>query len=140
MFVNYQIISSLRLVYVKMRKALSIEELFAHLEDLVADERYVPPMKKIVDFSGLEDAPMPSFGVDDFARLNSFYENKLRGEHCVFVTPSDFRFGMGRLFGGYMREAVINVAVVRSLEEALALLGITEEEFRDGQRGSHIVN
>lgn len=97
-------------------------------------------MKKIVDFTEIKDAPMPTFGIDDFARLSSFYGNELRGEHCVFVTPSDFRFGMGRLFEGYMRDAAINVAVVRSMEEALAVLGITEDEFRDGQRVNHIVN
>lgn len=140
MSVDYQIISSLGLVYVKMRKALSNGELVSHLGDLAADDRYVPPMKKIVDFSGLNDAPMPTFGIDDFARFKSFYENELRGEHCVFVTPSSFRFGMGRVFGGYMGDADIKVAVARSLEEALALLGIAEDEFRDGLQVKHAFN
>ena len=138
MSVEYQIISSLRLVYVEMRQALSIKELFSHLEDLAADEQYISPMKKIVDFTNLKDAPMPTFSIADFARLNAFYENELRGEHCVFVTPSNFRFGMARLFEGYMGDSDVEVAVVRSLEAALALLDIKEEEFRNCQRVKHL--
>ncbi|MCB2227734.1 MAG: hypothetical protein KQH53_13730 [Desulfarculaceae bacterium] len=123
-----------------MSKALSIEELICHLRELAADEHYVPPMKKIVDFTDLEDAPMPAYSMDDFVRLGSFYENELGGEHCVFVTPSDFSFGMARLFEAYMSDADIKVKVVRTLENALELLGIAEKEFREGQRVKRIVN
>lgn len=131
--IEYKIISSLRLVYVEMPKALSLEELVSHLKELAADENYVPPMKKIVDFSHVEDAPMPAFDIADFEKLKAFYENELRGEHCVFVAPSNFMFGMGRLFEGYMGAAPIEVSVVRSLEAALALLDIKGEEFRASQ-------
>ncbi|MBI5523446.1 MAG: hypothetical protein HY910_12520 [Desulfarculus sp.] len=134
MSIEYQITSSLRLVYVEMRKALSLEELISHLEELAADENYVPPMKKIVDFTNLKDGPMPRFTAGDFAALETYYKDRLRGEHCVFVTPSDFRFGMGRLFSGYMVNANLKVSVVRTLEAALALLEINEEEFRACQR------
>ncbi|MBI4798988.1 MAG: hypothetical protein HY794_09700 [Desulfarculus sp.] len=134
MSIGYQIISKLSLVYVEMQKALSLEELIAHLEELAADDSYVPPMKKIVDFTNLKDSPMPKFTVVDFSALETFYKDKLRGEHCVFVTPSDFRFGMGRVYGSYMVSADLEVSVVRSLEAALALLDINAEEFRAGER------
>lgn len=129
---EYQIIPSLRLVYVAMRRAMSFKELVVHLEDLAADEDYVPPMKKIVDFSVVEDIPMYMFAQDDFDKLKTFYEGKLRGEHCVFVTPTNFKYGMGRHFGGSMGDAHLEVSVVRTLEEALALLEIKEEDFRAG--------
>ncbi|MFH1057245.1 MAG: hypothetical protein V1797_01040 [Pseudomonadota bacterium] len=134
MTVEYQIIPNLRLVYVEMRKALSFEELVAHLEDLAADKNYVPPMKKIVDFTSFDNSPMPSFTFENFTMIESYYNHKLRGEHCVFVTPSEVTFGMGRLFDGHMYSANLEVSVVRSLDSALALLGIKEEEFRTGQR------
>jgi hypothetical protein len=130
MSIIYEITSSLRLVYLRMPKTLSIAELVSHMEDLVADENYIPPMKKIVDFTYITDSPMPKFDVGDFSRLKAFYEDKLRGEHCVFVAPSNFMFGMARLFQGFMHNASLEVSVVRSLEEALELLHIDEEDFR----------
>lgn len=133
MSLDYQIISGLRLVYVEMPKALSIEELVSHLEELAADDSYVPPMKKIVDFSNVGDAPMPRYDMKGFARLQALYANELRGERCVFVTPTDFRYGMGRLFEGYMADAPFEVTVVRSLGEALELLAIDESAFRASQ-------
>lgn len=130
MSVDYQIIPSLRLVYVEMARALSIQELVSHLEDLAVDDRYIPPMKKIVDFSNVDDAPMPKYDMKGFTRLQALYANQLRGERCVFVAPTDFRYGMGRLFEGYMGNAPLEVTVVRSLEAALELLDIDENEFR----------
>jgi hypothetical protein len=115
-----------------MRKALKPEELICHFEELAADENYVSPMRKIVDFSNLDDSPMPSYAPEDFVRLKAFYEGSLRGEHCVFVGPTNLRYGMARLFGGHMDNAALQVSVVRSLEEALALLEIAEEDFRAG--------
>ena len=131
---EYQIIPELRLVYVDMRKSFTPEELISHLEDLAADKNYVPPMRKIVDYSNLADFPTPAFAPQDFARLKVFFKDKLRGEHCVFVTPTDLRYGMARFFAGYMNDAPLDVSVVRSLEEALALLEIAEEDFRAGQK------
>ena len=136
MCVEYQIISSLRLVYVEMPKALSIEELISHLEELAANEDYLPPMKRIVDFSNLADAAMPRYDMAGFDRLKALYSSELRGEHCVFVTPTDFRYGMGRLFDGYMDNAPFEVSVARSLQEALELLDINENELRACQGGT----
>ena len=132
MTTEYLIIPELRLVYVDMCRALTPQELVCHFEDLVADENYVRPMRKIVDFSNLDDSPMPSYASEDFDKLKAFYEEELRGEHCVFVAPTNLRYGMARLFGGYMDNAPLEVSVVRSMDEALALLEIAEEDFRAG--------
>ena len=134
MTTQYRIIPSLRLVYVDMREAFSIGELVSHLEDLAADEKYVPPMKKIVDFSNTEKSTIRSFVYEDYLRIRAKYEKELRGEHCVFVAPTDFSYGMGRVMRGNIDDAPLDVSVVRSLEEALALLEIAEEDFRAGQK------
>lgn len=133
MTVEYKIIRDLHLVYVKMHKALSIEELIAHLDDLAADQNYIQPMRKIVDFTNIKDAVMPIYRFGDFGDIEGFYKTKLRGEHCVFVADSDFFFGMARLFEGYMDGKNIKVSVVRSLDMALALLNIHGDAFRNGQ-------
>lgn len=97
MAIEYEIIEDKRLVIAKGSGVVTGNDVISHLETLAADERYVAPMKKIVDYSSIDSIRQSNEEVIIVARKKEALERKFAGEKCAFVSPADLTFGIARV-------------------------------------------
>jgi len=81
----------------------------------------------IVDFSAADIGPLDTGELVNRAHRPS----RMPGRRRVFVAASDHVYGMMRLYGAHQENVGENTPiVVRSVEDALALLGTTMDRLR----------
>ena len=121
--IKYVIDDNLRLVYATAVGSVTMDELVEHLETLSADPRYVPPMKKLVDYRA---GHVIAMSVEETRRLTEFkleLGDVFRGEKCAFLVSDDLDFGLSRVSGAYA-DPVLESNVFREAPSALAWLGV----------------
>ena len=124
MAIEYEIIEDKRLVIAKGSGVVTGNDVISHLETLAADERYVAPMKKIVDYSSIDSIRQSNEEVIIIARKKEALERKFAGEKCAFVSPADLTFGIARVHQALNYSTGINTNVFRRIEEALEWLDV----------------
>lgn len=116
--ITYDIEQSTRLVIATGSGKLSGKDVLEHIRDLANDERYIPPMKKIIDYRAVEDLVISMDEAEMIAtrkgRLDEF-----KGEVCAFITPGDSTYGTARVHQAMLGKGNVKSAVFRSKEEAL---------------------
>jgi len=99
------------------------------LGSYVAAAGYVashPPCRGIVDFSAVTNFEVSSAGLRQLAEhAPAFPAASMR----VLVAPSDFLYGMMRMFQIVGEEVRPNLHVVRTMDEAYRLLRVKSPEF-----------
>ncbi|MGV7223168.1 MAG: hypothetical protein ACQ9MH_16765 [Nitrospinales bacterium] len=124
MAIEYEIIEDKRLVIAKGSGVVTGNDVISHLETLAADERFVGPMKKIVDYSSIDSIRQSNEEVIIIARKKEALERKFAGEKCAFVSPADLTFGIARVHQALIDSTGINTNVFRRIEEALEWLDV----------------
>ena len=124
MTVEYKIIEEKKLVIVKALGTVTDKEILDYLDNLASDERYIAPMKKLVDFSLTEKVAKTYVGAVDVANRKKRHNEKFIGEKCAFVAPSDLTYGMSRMHQALMEETGGNIEVFRRIEQALEWLDV----------------
>jgi precorrin-3B methylase len=124
MAIEYEIIEDKRLVIAKGSGVVTGNDVISHLETLAADERYVAPMKKLVDYSSIDSIRQSNEEVIIIARKKEALERKFAGEKCAFVSPADLTFGIARVHQALIDSTGINTNVFRRIEEALEWLDV----------------
>ena len=124
MSIEYEIIEDKRLVIAKGSGAVTGDDVISHLDTLAADERYVAPMKKLVDYSSIDSIMQSHEEVSIIARKKEALKKKLAGERCAFVSPADLTFGIARVHQALIDSTGINAGVFRRIEEALEWLDV----------------
>lgn len=122
--IKYAIDDDLRLVHATAVGSVTLDELVDHLRALSADPRYVPPMKKLVDYRA---GHVIAMSVEETRRLTEFklgLGDVFRGEMCAFLVSDDRDFGLSRVSGAYA-DPMLESNVFREVHSALAWLGIS---------------
>jgi len=103
------------------------DELF--IEEVVKSRKLLasrPGVRNITDFSGVAAENLSSETVKRLAWAATQGEEKAV---VVLVVPTDLAFGLARMFTILTEERRPNRHVVRTMEEAHKLLGITDPKF-----------
>ena len=119
MAIEYEIIEDKRLVIAKGIGIVTGDDVITHLDTLAADDRYIAPMKKLVDYSSIDGITQTNEEVIRIAQKKEELESKFAEERCAFVTPADLSFGIARVHGTLIDRAGINTSVFRRIEDAL---------------------
>lgn len=85
-----------------------------------------PGVRGIIDFSGVQGKDISSETIRRVARLPTQGEERAV---VVFIADTDLEFGLARMFVILTEELLPNRHVVRTMEEAYELLGITDPQF-----------
>ena len=124
MAIEYEILEDKRLVVVKGSGVVTGDDVIRHLDTLATDERYIAPMKKLVDYSSIDGIRQSNKEVITIARKKDALKGKFAEERCAFVSPGDLSFGIARVHQALIDNSGINTEVFRRIEEALAWLDV----------------
>lgn len=134
--IDYRILSDRSLVYARGHGVVTTDDIRAHEEALAADPAYRPPMTRIVDYLDIEGHIVPSGDLQDISEGRGRRMEKFGGEHLVFVVVDPLVHARVRQTKVYLEESGFRVDQVRTLSEALDLVGVSEEELLgDGAEG-----
>jgi hypothetical protein len=124
MAIEYEIIKDKRLVLAKGSGVVTGNDVIRHLDTLATDERYVASMKKLVDYSSIEDITISQEEAYRIAHMKKTLSKKFAGERCAFVSPVDHTFGISRVHQALVDNTDINTEVFRRIEDALEWLDV----------------
>jgi hypothetical protein len=123
--IEYDIIEEKQLVVAKGSGVVTGIDVISHLDRLAADDRYVAPMKKIIDYRIIDSINISSEEAVTIALKKDTFNNKFNGEKCAFVSPGDLTFGTSRVHQSLVDSTGISTAVFKQIEEALKWLDVT---------------
>jgi hypothetical protein len=92
--------------------------------------RYIasrPPCRGILDFSKVTDCEVSSAAIREVAASPPVFP---AGYARVLVIPRDFIYGLARMFQILTQETRPELQVVRTMEEAYRLLGVSSPAFQ----------
>jgi hypothetical protein len=136
MTVEYKIIESQKLVYVRMNGVVIFSELMAHIRELSRDHKYRSPMKKLVDFRYCSQYVISIEEGIRFAMAKAHLCDVFDNEKCALVAPKDIEYGMGRVHEVHTSESSIETNVFREFDEAMDWLKITiNDDAFDFEKG-----
>jgi hypothetical protein len=126
--IKYRIVHEQRLVAAKAHGILTGEEVFGYQGD-VWSRPEVAGYDELVDMTEVENIALPSTGrVRELAGLSAENDARSTTSRFAIVAPGDFAFGLGRLYEIFRSlddRSTKKVSVFRSLDDALAFLGIS---------------
>lgn len=122
--IEYEIIKDKRLVLVKGSGVIIVNDIIRHLDTLATDERYIAPMKKLVDYRSIENIQISKEDANIITQKKETLLKKFAGERCAFISPTDLAFGTIRVHQALIDGADINTRVFRRIEDALEWLDI----------------
>ncbi len=126
--IEYRIDHEQRLVIAKGHGVLTLKDILGYQED-VWSRLELSGYNELIDMSCVEHIASPSIeGVRDLAKFSARMDTDVLVSRFAIVAPSDLAFGLGRMYEAYRslnERSTKQVGVFRSLDEALAFLGIS---------------
>jgi len=123
--IDYDIIEDQKLVLAKGIGTVSGDDVIRHLEELSKDDRYIAPMKKLIDYRLVDDITILSGDALTIAQLKSNLSSVFKGEKCAFITPGDLTFGTSRVHQALIDSSSdLSTEVFRTAEEAMGWLEV----------------
>ncbi len=102
--------------------AVGDRDLITHARTLVADPRFRPSFRQLVDFRGMERMDVSSEGARRMVDMNPFGAHARR----AIVAESDISFGMARMYQILHGDGADEVQVFRDFDVALEWLGLED--------------
>jgi hypothetical protein len=140
--IDYRIDPDFRVVFAVGRGALTPEDIFEY-QHKVWSRADVAGYNELFDMSGVERIIPPSRGsVRDLASFAALMDPPDFLSKFAIVAPQDLAFGIGRMFESYREldeRSTKQVAVFRSMQPALAWLGMTRLRSRPKRRPCSLV-
>jgi hypothetical protein len=113
---------------------ISGEDLLRHRTAIASDPDFDSNFSEIVAFSGVTLADVSESTLTAMAHTKSLFSESVM--HVV-VAPADFPFDMATKYQALVRATRPNLHVVRSLQEAYALLGLETEISATTRQDEH---
>jgi hypothetical protein len=98
----YDIIEDIKLILAKGIGTISGNDVIRHLEELSKDDRYITPMKKLIDYRFIDNISILSVEASTIAQLKSKLSSVFKGEKCAFVSPEDLTYGVSRVYQAHI--------------------------------------
>ncbi len=121
---RYKIFEDIKLAYVIGLGKVGVNDLLNNLDELSADPKYTPPMKKLIDYRFSEKLGLTSQGLTQFTNLKQKYKDRFKDERCAVLVKHDYDFGMAGVHSARIEPAEIETNVFRSIEKALSWLEV----------------
>ena len=121
---KYKIFKDLKFIYAKAEGTLTADDLNNHLDQLLADPGYIPPMIKLVDHRNVKAYGLTSTQAEQFSMRKTTLANRFSHEKCAILVASDLSFGLARVHQAFMAESGIAIEVFRCFEDAKKWLGV----------------
>ena len=123
--IDYDIIEDKKLVLAKGIGTISGNDVIRHLEELSKDDRYIAPMKKLIDYRLVENINILSGEAWSIAQLKRKLSSVFKGEKCAFISPGDLTFGKSRVHQSLIDSCSdLSTDVFRTVEEAVGWLEV----------------
>ena len=123
--IDYDIEEEQKLVIARGSGIVVANEILKHMDELAADERYVAPMKKLVDYSLVEHLRLSEEDAWQIVRKRTELSDRFRDERTAFISPDDATFAATRVHESLMNMTEANTVVVcRTFEDAVRWLGV----------------
>jgi hypothetical protein len=120
--IDYEIDEKEKLIVATGSGIVTGNEVQEHLESLANDNRYIAPMKKLVDYSSIDSIRISQDEADRIAQIKKRHIDTFVGEKCAFVSPGDLTYGTARVHQALIHSTDINTQVFRNIKEAKAWL------------------
>jgi hypothetical protein len=124
MAIEYKIIADKKLILAKGIGTVKGNDVLSHLEKLAADENYISPMKKLVDYRNIDNILISSEEAIAIAKKKKDLSERFKNERCAFISPGDLTYGTARVHQALVQGIDLNTEVFRSLHEALNWLDV----------------
>ena len=128
-----------RLVRARARGILTDDDVFKFQREIGSNSA-VAGYDELVDMTEVEHIALPSVGrIRDLARLSAGMDARGTASKFAIVAPSPLAYGLGRMYEAYRgleSRSTRNVAVFKTLPEALAFLGIKADGERSKGTGA----
>jgi hypothetical protein len=124
MAIEYTIIPDKKLILAKGIATVKGSDVLKHLEQLAADENYVSPMKKLVDYRNIDNILISSEEAIAIARKKKDLAVTFKNERCAFISPGDLTYGTSRVHQALIQGIDLNTEVFRNVQEALSWLEV----------------
>ena len=124
MAIEYDIIEDKRLVIARGSGVVTGDDVIRHLDSISADEKYIAPMKKVIDYRYIESITISEEEAYDIAKKKEALCEKFMGERCAFISPTDLTYGVSRVHQALVDDTDINTEVFRKMEDALEWLDV----------------
>jgi hypothetical protein len=130
--IEYRIDHDRRVVFVAGHGTLTDEDVFTYQRE-VWSRSEVAGYDELMDMTQVREIALPSMGrARELASLSARMDAPDRQSKFAIVATSELAFGLGRLYESYREletKSTKEVAVFRSMPEALNWLGIHENEL-----------
>jgi hypothetical protein len=124
MSIEYDIIEDKQFVLAKGTGVITGIDVIKHLDELASDDRYISPMKKLIDYRFVESLNISQDEAISIALKKDTLSTKFRDERCAFVTPGNRTYGTSRVHQSLVDSTSINIAVFRQMKDALDWLDV----------------
>jgi len=128
MSVVYKIIENQKLVYARLIGTVDASALDQHFRDLSQDDRYISPMKKLVDCRSCDDYRVSTADEQKLASLKEVFADKFHHERCAIVAPTNLLYGSNRAFQEQSFDSVIQTMVFKNINDAIIWLQLDISE------------
>jgi hypothetical protein len=104
------------------------EGLVACVNELVADPRFRPGARVLIDDTDLDFTPLQAQDVRNVAQTVIRVDERLGSSRVAIVVPSTFAFGLVRMFELLAGEAKVEVKPFYDLDDAVAWLARSHDD------------
>ena len=125
MSIEYDIMMDKKLVLTKGSGVITGIDVIRHLDALAVDDRYKPPMKKLVDYRTVDSIRISLKEAYSIAHKKIKLASIFTGERCAFVSPMDLAYGSSRVHQALVARASLKTEVFKRIEDALEWLDVT---------------
>jgi hypothetical protein len=129
--IEYTIDSARRLVLARGHGTLTHQDVFGYQRE-VWSRSEVAGYDELMDMSAVEHIALPSTDqVRQLAHLSASMDTPGSASRFAIVAPQHLAFGLGRMYEAYRsleERSTKEVSVFRSMEEALAFLGLGQSK------------
>jgi len=116
-----------RILRIRMEGILTKAAITEYYRLLRLHDAAIAPRAGILDLSGITSVDLTSRSISELAILPPAFADESRPR--IVVAPTDHVYGMSRMFQALGEKTRPNLHVVRSLEDAYVVLGISNPRF-----------
>jgi len=127
--ISLDVVDSKRFVYARATGVLTLVDNISAFLALSVDPRFEAGFSQLCDFRDVTEARLGESEIREFVAVEQGRLDLLSGARIALVAPEAFAFGLARMWEILADRMPFETHVFRSLDEALAWLGLTQSDL-----------